>query len=45
MSVIPLSWYLVVGAALFCLGLYGALARRNAVAVLMGVELMRSISS
>ena len=40
MSVIPLSWYLVVGAALFCLGLYGALARRNAVAVLMGVELM-----
>ena len=40
MSVIPLSWYLVVGAALFCLGLYGALARRNAVAVLMGVELI-----
>ncbi|MEA3336572.1 MAG: NADH-quinone oxidoreductase subunit NuoK [Chloroflexota bacterium] len=37
---VPLSWYLIVAAALFCLGLYGALSRRNAVAVLMGVELM-----
>jgi NADH-quinone oxidoreductase subunit K len=37
---VPLSWYLIVAAALFCIGLYGALARRNAVAVLMGVELM-----
>jgi NADH-quinone oxidoreductase subunit K len=37
---VPLSWYLVVAAALFCIGLYGALSRRNAVGVLMGVELM-----
>ncbi len=37
---VPLSWYLIVGAALFCIGLYGALSRRNAVGVLMGVELM-----
>lgn len=37
---VPLSWYLVVAAALFCIGLYGVLARRNAIAVLMGVELM-----
>jgi NADH-quinone oxidoreductase subunit K len=37
---IPLSWYLLFAAALFCIGLYGALARRNAVAALMGVELM-----
>ena len=37
---IPLTWYLVVGAALFCLGVYGVLARRNAVGILMGVELM-----
>ncbi len=37
---VPLSWYLVVAAALFCIGLYGALARRNAIGVLMGVELM-----
>ena len=37
---VPLEWYLVLAAALFCIGLYGALARRNAIAVLMGVELM-----
>jgi NADH-quinone oxidoreductase subunit K len=37
---IPLSWYLVFAALLFALGLYGVLARRNAVAILMGVELM-----
>lgn len=37
---IPLTWYLVVAALLFCIGAFGALARRNAVAVLMGVELM-----
>lgn len=37
---IPLSWYLIVAAALFCVGLYGVLARRNAVAILMAVELM-----
>jgi NADH-quinone oxidoreductase subunit K len=38
--VIPLFWYLAVAAALFCIGLFGALARRNAVAILMGIELM-----
>ncbi len=37
---IPLSWYLIVAAALFCIGLYGVLSRRNAVGILMGVELM-----
>jgi NADH-quinone oxidoreductase subunit K len=37
---VPLSWYLVVAALLFCIGLYGALSRRNAIAILMGVELM-----
>ncbi len=37
---IPLSWYLIVAAALFCIGLYGVIARRNAVAILMSVELM-----
>ena len=37
---VPLSWYLVVAAALFSIGLYGALSRRNAIVVLMGVELM-----
>jgi NADH-quinone oxidoreductase subunit K len=37
---IPLSWYLLLAAALFCIGLYGVIARRNAVAILMSVELM-----
>ncbi len=37
---IPLTWYLIVAAALFSIGVYGVLARRNAIAVLMGVELM-----
>lgn len=37
---VPLSWYLIVAAALFCIGLYGVLSRRNAIAILMGVELM-----
>ena len=37
---VPLSWYLILAAALFCIGLYGVLARKNAVAILMGIELM-----
>ena len=37
---VPLNWYLVVGAILFCVGVFGVLARRNAVAILMGIELM-----
>ena len=37
---VPLTWYLLLAAALFCIGIFGVLARRNAVAVLMGVELM-----
>jgi len=37
---IPLSWYLIVAAAIFCIGIYGVLARKNAIAILMGIELM-----
>ncbi len=37
---IPLHWYLLVAAALFATGTYGVLARRNAVAILMSIELM-----
>ena len=37
---VPLSWYLMLAAFLFSCGLYGALARRNAIAMLMGIELM-----
>ncbi len=37
---IPLWMYLAVAAGLFCIGTYGVLSRRNAVAILMSVELM-----
>ncbi|MBN1954516.1 MAG: NADH-quinone oxidoreductase subunit NuoK [Anaerolineae bacterium] len=37
---VQLEWYLILAAALFCVGLYGVLVRRNAVAILMGIELM-----
>ncbi len=37
---VPLTAYLIVAAILFCIGVYGALARRNAVSILMAVELM-----
>lgn len=40
MPPLPLPFYLILASALFCIGLYGALARRNAVAILMGIELM-----
>jgi NADH:ubiquinone oxidoreductase subunit K len=37
---IPLSWYLILSAGLFSIGLFGVLSRRNAIAILLGVELM-----
>ena len=37
---IPLSWYLILAAALFCVGLFGVLSRKNAIAILLGIELM-----
>ena len=37
---IPLSHYLILGAILFSLGVFGALTRRNAIAILMSIELM-----
>jgi len=37
---VTLSHYLIVAGLLFCIGLYGALARRNAVVILMSIELM-----
>ena len=37
---IPLSYWLTVSAALFSIGMYGALSRRNAIGILMGIELI-----
>jgi NADH-quinone oxidoreductase subunit K len=38
--VTPLNGYLLVSALLFSIGLAGALTRRNAILVLVGIELM-----
>jgi NADH:ubiquinone oxidoreductase subunit K len=35
-----LNQFLMLSAVLFCLGVYGVLARKNAVLVLMSIELM-----
>ncbi|MGH7442333.1 MAG: NADH-quinone oxidoreductase subunit NuoK [bacterium] len=37
---IGLAHFLLLSAALFCVGLYGVLTRRNVVSVLMSLELM-----
>ncbi len=37
---LTLYHFLILGAVLFCIGLYGAITKRNAVAVLMGIEIM-----
>lgn len=39
-AAIPLQAYLFLAAIIFSIGLYGVLVRRNAIAVLMSVELM-----
>lgn len=40
MSMSPLQLCLLFSSALFCIGLMGALARSNAILVLLGIELM-----
>ncbi|GAC1451977.1 MAG: NADH-quinone oxidoreductase subunit NuoK [Ktedonobacterales bacterium] len=35
-----LNNFLVLGALLFCIGLFGALSKRNAVSILMSIEIM-----
>ncbi|GEN34428.1 NADH-quinone oxidoreductase subunit NuoK [Aneurinibacillus danicus] len=37
---VPINSYLLVALILFCIGLYGALTKRNAVVVLLSIELM-----
>ena len=40
MSGVPLNWYLILSAILFCLGIAGFLYRRNVITVFMCIELM-----
>ena len=37
---VPTSHYLILAAILFCMGVFGALVRRNALVVFMCIELM-----
>ena len=37
---VPVEYYLLLSSAIFCIGLYGVLTRRNALYFLMSVELM-----
>jgi NADH:ubiquinone oxidoreductase subunit K len=37
---VPVQYYLFLSAAMFCIGLFGILTRRNALVFLMSVELM-----
>jgi NADH-quinone oxidoreductase subunit K len=38
--VIPLNWYLVLGATLFLLGMLGFFVKRNIISLLLSVEIM-----
>jgi NADH-quinone oxidoreductase subunit K len=40
MTGVPLSWYLILSAVLFALGVAGFLFRRNIITVFMSIELM-----
>src|SRR6185437_11163179 len=37
---VPLAWYLVLSAILFCLGILGFLLKRNIITIFMSIELM-----
>jgi NADH-quinone oxidoreductase subunit K len=39
-SGVPIAWYLALAGALFALGVFGALTRRNAITVFLAIELM-----
>jgi NADH-quinone oxidoreductase subunit K len=37
---VPVSWYLLLAAALFAIGAAGALTRRNGITIFLSIELM-----
>ena len=37
---IPISWYLILGAVLFLIGVLGFFTKRNIIALLLSVEIM-----
>ncbi len=42
---IPITHYLFVSAALFAIGLFGAITRRNAIIILIGIEIMMNAAN
>ena len=42
---VPVEWYLLLAAGLFCIGLFGVLTRRDALYFLMSVELMMNAAN
>ncbi|WP_379970640.1 NADH-quinone oxidoreductase subunit NuoK [Ectobacillus sp. sgz5001026] len=45
MTNVPVTGYLALAIILFCIGLYGALTKRNAVIVLICIELMTNAAN
>lgn len=43
-GMVPLWMFLLVAAAMFCIGIYGVLSRRTAIAILLSLELMLNAS-
>ena len=37
---IPLSYFVMLSAVLFCIGIFGVLTRRNVIGILMSIELI-----
>ena len=37
---IPVTWYLILGAVLFLIGVFGFFVKRNIIALLLSVEIM-----
>ncbi len=42
---VPVEWYLLLASAMFCIGLFGVLTRRDALYFLMSVELMMNAAN
>jgi NADH-quinone oxidoreductase subunit K len=40
MNVVPISWFLILGAILFTIGTIGVLVRRNVIVIFLSIELM-----
>ncbi len=37
---VPLNWYLILGASIFCVGVYGVLSSANLIVTMMSLEIM-----